>query len=251
MHALGAVLSVGGRRYVTVGYRVLGSDSGVAIGYLVVPYPLGFVGPQSLSEVAPSDVDVLVAEGYLNQVGEDYTSALAALLGEEAEGEELGPADVVAGTDSPLQDVGRLLPMGSVVRLQGTDALVVVMGLLPQTEDGQADYLAVPYPMGLVANDGALAFDADAVAQVVHEGFWDQQGETALEALRRYRQATDELGRQFEEFVASLTPERLIELHDEYAFDVLEDEPEPDFPDEPSLDDMEPSAGAWRLPDEA
>ena len=53
-----------------------------------------------------------------------------------------------------------LLPVGSVVRLQGSDAQVMVLGFEPQLGDVRADYLGVAYPMGLVSDDAALAFDA-------------------------------------------------------------------------------------------
>lgn len=121
------------------------------------------------------------------------------------------------------------LPVGSVVRLEGASALVMVMGYQPQVDGGMADYLAVPYPMGLMSDDAALAFDAGAVADVVHRGYWDDEGDAAVAAVRRYRDAADDLATQFEAFVETLTPERVRELHDEYAFDALGEEPEPDF----------------------
>lgn len=140
-----------------------------------------------------------------------------------------------------------LLPVGSVVRLEGTDALVMVLGFMPQLDDAQADYLGVPYPQGLVSDDAALAFDAGAVAEVLHRGYWDAEGDAAIEAVRRYRTAADDLATQFEEFVANLTTEDILAYRDEYLFDhmeeepeadffdELEDEPEPDFPDEGGL----------------
>lgn len=131
-----------------------------------------------------------------------------------------------------------LLPVGSVVRLEGTGALVMVLGFVPQLDDGQADYLGTPYPQGLVSEDAALAFDANAVAEVVHQGYWDVEGDAALAAVRRYRDAADELATQFEAFVQTLTPERIVELHAEHVlnelFDQMEDEPEPDL-----FDDMD------------
>lgn len=140
-----------------------------------------------------------------------------------------------------------LLPVGSVVRLQGADALVMVLGFQPQLDDGYADYLGVVYPQGLVSDDAALAFDAEAVAEVVHQGFWDEEGDAALDAVRHFRDAADDVRRQVEEFVASLTVERIKELHDDYLFDRMEDEPEPDFFDEAVQDGEIPSADAWQL----
>lgn len=140
-----------------------------------------------------------------------------------------------------------LLPVGSVVRLQGADALVMVLGFQPQLDDGYADYLGVVYPQGLVSDDAALAFDAEAVAEVVHQGYWDEEGDAALDAVRHFRDAADDVRRQVEEFVASLTVDRIKELHDDYLFDRMEDEPEPDFFDEAVQDGEIPSADAWQL----
>jgi hypothetical protein len=125
-----------------------------------------------------------------------------------------------------------LLPVGSVVRLEGADALVMVMGFQPQLEDVSADYLGVVWPQGLVSDDAALAFDADAVAEVVHRGFWDEEGEAALAAVRRYRDAVDDLRQQFRAFMDGLTTDDIRSYRAEYLFDHMEDEPEPDLLDE-------------------
>lgn len=128
-----------------------------------------------------------------------------------------------------------LLPVGSVVRLEDADALVMVIGFKPTFDDVEADYLGVIYPQGLVSDDAALAFDADTISEVVSRGYWDEEGEAARSALRRYRDAALDLKAQFEAFVETLTPERVIELRSEYIFDQMDEEPEPDFPDEGEL----------------
>ena len=143
-----------------------------------------------------------------------------------------------------------ILPVGSVVRLAGTDALVMVLGFEPRFGNDYADYLGVAYPQGLVSDDAALAFDADAVAEVVHQGYWDDEGDEALAAVRRFRAAAADVDRQIREFTATLTPERVLELREEYLFDQMDDEPEPDFFDEGVLDGEVPSANAWKLTDE-
>ena len=126
-----------------------------------------------------------------------------------------------------------ILPIGSVVRLDGADALVMVMGFEPRLDEGEvADYLGVPYPMGLVSEDAAIAFDADAVAEVRHRGVWDDEADAGVAAVRRFHAATSDSYRRLRELVDSLTPERYYELRDYYTFDMGEDEPEPDFPDE-------------------
>ena len=128
-----------------------------------------------------------------------------------------------------------LLPVGSVVRLEGGDTLVMVIGFQPRFDDVQADYLGVVYPQGLVSDDAALAFDTDSVAEVVFRGFWDEEADAAREALRAYRDAALDLKEQFETFVEGLTTERILEFRNDYLFEQMEDEPEPDFPDEGEL----------------
>lgn len=122
-----------------------------------------------------------------------------------------------------------LLPVGSVVRLSGADALVMVMGYEPDVEGVQADYLSVPCPMGLASDDAALAFDAEAVAEVVHRGLWDEEAEAGVAAVRRYRVAAEDVRRQIVAFTESLTPEYVAEWRMQRAFDALGDEPEPDY----------------------
>lgn len=131
--------------------------------------------------------------------------------------------------------VSGLLPIGSVVRLEGTDTLVMVIGFKPESDGVEADYLGVVYPQGLVSDDAALVFDADAVAEVVFRGFWDEEGEAARDALRAYRDAALDLKEQFESFVENLTTERILEYRNDYFFEKMDEEPEPDFPDEGEL----------------
>ena len=165
-----------------------------------------------------------------------------------------------------MATVHELLPVGSVVRLQGASALIMVMGFAPQVGDMEADYLGVAYPQGLVSEHAALAFDADAVDEVVWRGHWDEEGNEALAAVRRLRAVGADSYRRLKELADSMTPERYAELCADYAFramgeddepelvgedehsenelteeeqwqleedfGLLEDEPEPDFPDE-------------------
>lgn len=136
-----------------------------------------------------------------------------------------------------------LLPLGSVVRLTGADALVMVMGFAPDSDGVQADYLGVPCPMGLASDDGALAFDADAVAEVVFRGYWDDEADAGLAAVRRYHAAADDVLRQMRELIDSLTPEYVAGWREQRrVFDELDDEPEPDFDDlfDDAADEPEP-----------
>ena len=131
-----------------------------------------------------------------------------------------------------LEGAWGLLPVGSVVRLRdGGDSLVMVMGFEPEVDDVVADYLGVPYPVGLVSDDAALAFDADAVTEVLHRGFWDDEGEAALAAVHRFRTAAADAERRLQELVDSIDAERYVELREHYTFGRFDEEPEPDLLD--------------------
>lgn len=79
LHAIGTVVALGGRRYVVVGHRMAPDGERMGIGYVLVPYPLGFVDAESLSVVPASRVEDVVAEGYDAEPGERHLEGLAEL----------------------------------------------------------------------------------------------------------------------------------------------------------------------------
>lgn len=78
-----------------------------------------------------------------------------------------------------MEVVGRgdVLPLGSVVRVEGNDALMVVVARGALTEvngrRGYFDYAAVLYPNGLVDAGHVLFFNRENIAEVVFVGFID------------------------------------------------------------------------------
>lgn len=80
-HVIGTVVELGKRRFVVVGHRMVRDGVGVGVGYVLVPYPLGFVDVESLSVVPASLVGVgdVVAEGFANEAGERLLAELAEL----------------------------------------------------------------------------------------------------------------------------------------------------------------------------
>ena len=110
-----------------------------------------------------------------------------------------------------------ILPIGSVVRLASTDALAMILGYEPIVGDAQADYLGVPYPMGLVTDDSAIAFDRASIGDVMFEGYTDEEGQRTFAAIRARHQASQDMLDQVNQFIESLTPERVQELRERYA----------------------------------
>ena len=79
------MVQIGERRYVVAGHRMTREGEGMGIGYVVVPYPLGFVGAESLALVPSSEVSEVVAAGYANEANDAYLDGYAALALESAD----------------------------------------------------------------------------------------------------------------------------------------------------------------------
>lgn len=75
-----------------------------------------------------------------------------------------------------------LIPIGSVVRLEGQDWLAFVLGFYPDNGEQLFDYLLAPYPMGIVGQGDTLLVNAGDIAEVVSRGYLDEQGEEVLDA---------------------------------------------------------------------
>ncbi|MCI7512553.1 MAG: DUF4176 domain-containing protein [Schaalia hyovaginalis] len=70
-----------------------------------------------------------------------------------------------------------LLPLGSVVVLRNGEIKLMIIGRVPLYRDesrfGYFDYMAVKYPVGLT-EDSIAYFNAEDIAQVLFEGFADE-----------------------------------------------------------------------------
>lgn len=84
LQAIGSVVTIGERRYVVAGHRLVRDGEGMGPGYVLVPYPLGFVGAESLALVAASQVGEVVHEGLATDDGTAYLEQFEALAAESA-----------------------------------------------------------------------------------------------------------------------------------------------------------------------
>ncbi|ENO18894.1 DUF4176 domain-containing protein [Schaalia cardiffensis] len=73
-----------------------------------------------------------------------------------------------------------LLPLGSVVVLHNGDVKLMIIGRVPLYRDesifGYFDYMAMRYPVGLT-EDSVAYFNAEDIAEVLFEGFADEEDE--------------------------------------------------------------------------
>jgi len=70
-----------------------------------------------------------------------------------------------------------LLPIGSVVLLEEGKKKVMIIGVKQMNGDTRVeyDYLAVLYPEGYIADSMMFFFNHDAIAEVYHMGYRNQE----------------------------------------------------------------------------
>lgn len=72
-------MTIDARRFVVVGHRLTRDGELVGAGYVLVPYPLGFVDAQSLSVVPASAVDEVAQAGFSDAQTASYLAEFSAL----------------------------------------------------------------------------------------------------------------------------------------------------------------------------
>ena len=85
-------------------------------------------------------------------------------------------------------DVRKLLPIGSVVLLNGAEKRLMIFGIRQtNAETGREfDYIGVLYPEGNMGEDMRFMFDHDDIADIVFVGYSDDEREEFLGNLKEY-----------------------------------------------------------------
>ena len=83
-----------------------------------------------------------------------------------------------------------MLPIGSIVRTEGAQRKLMVIGRVVTTEENDTifDYVGVPYPEGINDTDKMYFFNRDQIEELLFIGFQDQ------EALLFQSEVLDKLG---------------------------------------------------------
>lgn len=80
----------------------------------------------------------------------------------------------------------RYYPVGTVVSVKDSNAMLMIAGYLPNVKEGKVyDYFGVAYPFGMLKMDDYICFDHKIIDKVVHMGYSDSQAE---EFLDRYEE---------------------------------------------------------------
>ncbi len=92
--------------------------------------------------------------------------------------------------------MGDLLPVGSVVMLEGGSKKTVIMGILQfnlEEQDKLYDYLGVPYPEGYMGSGSSYFFNHDSIAEIFFRGYENQERQDMLAILEKIRQGAEEI----------------------------------------------------------
>lgn len=82
-----------------------------------------------------------------------------------------------------------LLPVGSVVLVNGTEKRLMIIGVYTQAEEnGQTqdyDYIGVPYPEGDIEPDLRFAFQHEDIAKLYFRGYRDEERTKMVESMQQ------------------------------------------------------------------
>ncbi len=87
-----------------------------------------------------------------------------------------------------MAQIKELLPIGSVVLLEGGQKRVMVFGVKQTNRDDnlEYDYIGVMYPEGNVEEVGQFLFNHEDIDQVFFRGFEDPEREEFIEHLDEF-----------------------------------------------------------------
>lgn len=85
-------------------------------------------------------------------------------------------------------NVNELLPIGSVVLLEGAKKKLMIYGVgqTQLNEDKDYDYIGVVYPEGNMGEGSQFLFNHSDIAEVVFEGYTDEERNIFIEKLKEF-----------------------------------------------------------------
>ncbi|PGM96653.1 DUF4176 domain-containing protein [Bacillus cereus] len=66
----------------------------------------------------------------------------------------------------------KLLPIGTVVKLEEVEPIIMIIGRMVVSADKRDfDYVGVPYPVGYLGDEKVLCFNHDKFVEEMHRGY--------------------------------------------------------------------------------
>ncbi len=79
-----------------------------------------------------------------------------------------------------------LLPIGSVVRLKDATNSLMIIGILVKKADGKMyDYIACPYPLGYIGENGMFLFNGSDIETTEYIGLDDSERQDFIKRLEK------------------------------------------------------------------
>ena len=89
-----------------------------------------------------------------------------------------------------MQNINELLPIGSVVLLEGADKPLMVCGVLQQsTETESYDFIGIIWPEGYIGADSQFFFQHEQIAKTLHTGLDNSHWQDFLGKLQNFYKA--------------------------------------------------------------
>ncbi len=88
-----------------------------------------------------------------------------------------------------------LLPVGSIILLEGASKKTVIMGILQKNEeqpDTVYDYLGVPYPEGYMGPGSSYLFQHEHIAEVIARGYEDEDRDKMMALVSTVLEKTNQ-----------------------------------------------------------
>lgn len=93
-------------------------------------------------------------------------------------------------------DIKELLPIGSVVLLEGGKKRVMIYGIKQTDQDTQEeyDYIGVVYPEGNMGQGTQFLFNHDKIVEVFFKGYNDEERQDFIQRLADYYAQKQDIG---------------------------------------------------------
>ena len=93
-------------------------------------------------------------------------------------------------------DAKKLFPIGTVVLLKNAEKELMIIGILPISDNKKYDYLSVAYPEGYINDKYLFLFNHEDIAKVKYLGYMDSSYQVFRSGLNAVLEKENEANRK-------------------------------------------------------